>query len=324
MATSRVSEYKLWSVGVVAEHKTVGSYQVLVTPSEHTPVMTGVLKSDPGLVETKGENASGEAYESQGLTDTTIEATWLRESNRVTPPDVRRGTRVELWRLADSDTIYWRDMGMDPQLKRLETVVYAFNNNPDAAGDDTVSSDQSYFLEVSTHSGHMTLYTSKSNGEPYAYTVQINAKEGSISFADDGGNELTFDSAATHIFAKLNTGTEFNLDGNNIYGFAPENITFRASESITMECNQFSLTATESYTCKTSNWFVDAPVGEFTGILMVGGLATTTARGQNGQATIDAELTVKKDFTAEANVAVGGTLSADKVISQQDIEAPNV
>lgn len=320
-----ISVFKKYSIGVVAEHKAIGSKLVLVTPIEDTPFMDGQLRSDPTVIDTKGVDASGNDYQVSALADNAVEATWLPDSaNRITPPDVRRGTRVQLYRMADSDTFYWRDLGLDGHLKRLETYTMVFNNNPNADGDDTIDPASSYFLEVSTHTGSATFATSKSNGEPVAFTVQINAKEGTISIVDDEDDEFTFDAVAKHIFAKLSTGTEFNLNQNDIYGYAPGDITFTAAKSIIMICEKFNLTATESYKCKTKDWFVDCPLGEFTGILKVGGLATSTERGYNGKATIDAELTVKKDFTAQANVTVGQTLTAEKVVSKQNIDAPNV
>jgi hypothetical protein len=321
----RLSVFQKYSIGIVAEHKDLQSKLVLVTPIEETPVMDGVLKSNPMVLETKGVDSSGNDYQTTAMTDTTVTATWLPDSaNRITPPDVRRGTRVQLYRMADSDTFYWRDLGLDGHLKRLETCTLVFNNNPDAAGDDTIDPASSYFMEVSTHSGTATFATSKSNGEPLAWTIQVNAKEGSVSVVNDDNDEFTFDGVEKHIFAKLSTGTEFNLNQNNIYGFAPDTITLEAKKDITMICQNFSLTASKTYKCVTKDWFVDSPIGEFTGILKVGGLATSTARGFSGDATIDSALTVKKDFTAQANATVAAQLTATHITSPNNIDAPNV
>lgn len=324
---SGFSQFVPYSIGIVAENPAIGSKEILVTPSEVTPQMTGVVKSNPQVMTTTGEDAQGNEYKVDAMTDTTLTATWLPDnSNRVSPPNVRRNTRVQLYRMGDSDTFYWRDLGLDPQLKRLETVILAFNNNPNEQGDDKVDPENCWFLEVSTHTGMATFHTTKSNGEPFAYDLQINAKAGKVVITDDDGecNSIMLDSVNKHIQAILSTGTEFNLDGNNIYGFAPEDITFKATNNIHMECNNYSLIAKESYYCESQNWLVKCPAGEFTGILKVGGLATSTANGYSGKATIDAELEVKKDFTAKANVTVDGQMHAGKVISEQPIDAPNV
>lgn len=322
------SQFVPYSIGVVAENAAIGAKEILVTPTEVTPQMNGVIKSNPQVMTTTGQDAQGKEYKVDAMTDTTVTATWLPDnSNRLSPPNVRRNTRVQLYRMGDSDTFYWRDLGLDPHLKRLETVILAFNNNPEEKGTDAVNPENCWFLEVSTHTGQATFATNKSNGEPFAFTLQINAKEGKFVFEDDdanGGNHIYLDAVNKHIQAMLSTGTEFNLDGNNIYGFAPEDITFKATNNIHMECKNYSLVASESYYCETESWMVKCPAGEFTGILKVGGLATSTANGYSGKATIDAELEVKKDFTAQANVNVTGQMHAGKVISDQPIDAPNV
>jgi hypothetical protein len=328
MSGMRQSVFRKYSIGVVAENAAIGDKQILVIPIEDTPYLDGVLKSNPQIVTTKGTDAEGQAYEVNAMTDTTVTATWLPDSaNRISAPNVRRNTRVQLYRMGDSDTFYWRDMGLDGNLLRQETVIYAWNNNPNAEGDDVVDAASAYFLEISTHTGHVTFATSKSNGEPMAFTFQINAKEGKFIFGDDdenGGNQISMDAVAKHFQAILSTGTEFNLNQNNIYGFAPDSITFKATNNINMQCKAFSLEATDSFYCQTETFDVKAPKGSFSGIWTVGALATTSANGYTGKATIDAELEVLKDFTAKANVNVTGTLHAQKVVSDQDISAPNV
>jgi len=321
----RQSEFHKYSIGIVAEHAKLGAREILVIPIEETPHVDGILKSNPQVLTTKGVDGEGKDYQDDALTDNTVTATWLPDSaNRVSAPNVRRNTRVQLYRMGDSDTFYWRDLGLDGHLKRLETVIYAFNNNPNENGADSVDPSQSYFMEVSTHTGVMTLFTGKSNGEPYAYTLQLNARAGNFTIADDEGNEVTLDSVAKHIFAKLSTGTEFNLDGNNIYGYAPDTINFKAMKNIQMLCQKFYLEATQSFECKTATFDVVAPKGSFSGIWTVGALATNSKGGYSGKATIDAELEVLKDFTVSANATVTGTLHANKVISDQNIDAPNV
>ena len=328
MSGMRESVFRKYSIGIVAEHAVIGDKQILVIPIEDTPHMDGILKSNPQVINTKGVDADGKDYQVDALMDTTVTATWLPDSaNRISAPNVRRNTRVQLYRMGDSDTFYWRDMGLDGSLLRQETVIYAWNNNPDAKGADTIDPASAYFMEISTHTGIVTFHTSKSNGEPFAFTFQINAAAGQFIFGDDdenGGNQISLDAVNKHIQAVLSTGTEFNLNQNDIYGYAPENITFKAAESIMMYCKKFRLEAEESFYCATDTFDVLCPKGSFSGIWTVGALATTSTGGYSGKATIDAEMEVLKDFTAKANVTVTGTMHAKKVISDDDISAPNV
>lgn len=189
------SVFRSYSVAVVAENKAPGVRFVNCTPMETMPALNGEVTFNPSAQTLRGTDIEGNAYEVNATMDSTITAEWLPSgSNRVTPPDVQRGELVELFRLADSDQLYWRCMGLRDNLRRLETVVYAFNASPEGNPQEGVNFKTCYFIEISTHNGSLTVGTSKANGEPFAYTFQINAKEGAVNLLDDAGQQFEFDS----------------------------------------------------------------------------------------------------------------------------------
>jgi hypothetical protein len=130
---------------------------------------------------------------------------------------------------------------MDSNLRKLETVIYSFSGTSNESVDST-DPNNCYYLEVSTHSGQITLHTSDKNGEPFKYTFQFNTKEGVVTLADDVGNYFEFDSKSTKLTLKNKDGTWVSLDRKDILGYAPKNIDLKAESRIKLTCGSSELT----------------------------------------------------------------------------------
>lgn len=304
-------------IGRVTQNKAVGSNDILVTPVELFPHMDGEFRSNPSIIQAKGTDSDGKNYEVSAMTDITLTASWYPETgNRVTAPDVRRGERVKLYQFANQDKYYWRESGLDNNLRRQETVTHVYNNNPNPDGDNAAPTpENSYYTEVSTHTGQVTLATNKNNGEPVAWTIQVNTKEGVLNVVTDNGHEFSLDAVALAMLAQLSTGTKVELNKNNLSMVAPETLDVQA-KTIDFTCKYFHV--------QTDHMKVECPLSEFTGIVRVGALSTTTADGYSGEATIDGAVTMKQQVTMEQDATVGGTITANKVVSETNIDAPNV
>src|SRR5690606_39358245 len=117
-------------------------------------------------------------------TSNTIEAYWLPMGSWVAmPPSIRRGERVLVYRLGDTDVFYWKEMGLDEGLRRLDTIIIALSNTVDESTTH-LTFENSYWLEFSTLTKKIALVTNKSDGEPFAYQVYIDTKAGRISKQD--------------------------------------------------------------------------------------------------------------------------------------------
>lgn len=186
--------FRIVSIGIVAENKAMFAKEVDVTPIESMSMLDGEIKSNPTAVESEGVDAHGKSFATRATVDSTVTATWLPwGSNRVTPPDVRRGERVYLWQSADADKYYWTSSGLDDRLRKLETAIFAFSASSNET-DSGIDVDKCYFIEISTHQKLITLKTSSANGEPNEYTFQFNTGEGVVTLADDVGNYFELDS----------------------------------------------------------------------------------------------------------------------------------
>lgn len=248
------SLFHIYSIGQAAENRALSSWDLAIFPIETASYMDGELTAELSTLKTEGEDAFGQKYAVEAQIANHITASWIPfGSNRTTPPDVRRGERLVIWQYADVDKYYWSTTGLDDVLRRLETVVYAWSNTRDEST-KRMNADNSYYFEVSTHKKLVTFGTSKSDGEPYAYTIQIDTEAGILTITDDGGNYIDLNSGEHRLRLENADGSKIYIDKRTITGEAPDSMTW-----------------------KTKLFTVDAPQSTFTGKVDVNGLLTMHA-----------------------------------------------
>lgn len=221
----QASCFKIVSMGIVAENKLLSSKKIMIVPIEDLNMVDGELRSNPELLETTSENRDGKVSNTSIAVDSAIEAIWLPfGSNRLTAPDVRRGERVFVWRSGDADQYYWTIAGLDDNLRKLETAIFAFSGTKDES-ETTLNLDNCYYFEVSTHNKSITLQTSATNGEPFRYTVQINAGEGAFLVEDDAGNSFELESAENRLTLENADNTFIDIKAGKIAINANEEVS---------------------------------------------------------------------------------------------------
>lgn len=273
---------KFFSWGQAVENKLEGN-ELIVEALDVNVFQDGELYQNPLKEETptldgRARDADGNRYEDSTVQSKGFPAQWLPMcSNRVTAPDVRRGERVKIYRLADSDRYFWKETGLDEHLRRQETVVWAFNNNPHTEGSDEFDPNLCYYMEFSTHKGHLVIETNQSNEEPVAWSIDLNAKEGKLTIQDSDESYLEYDATVPSIRLQLNTETYVLLDKLMIEAYAPDLIhmftdkDIRAeAKNMTFTCENWMATANSSFTVKAQKWKVECPDSQFTGKLRVG------------------------------------------------------
>lgn len=208
---NRVSQFTFYSLGIVGKDKDRWSDEIQVYPSEELPFASGSIMS--ASYKTGGKNI--------------ITARWvpINQSNRMTPPDVVAGEKVMLYRFADTDEYYWNTLFREPDLRRLETVLYAFGNLK-KKGKAFNKEDSSYYFEVSTHDGHIHLHTSRSNQEKVGYDIMISTRESHIIIKDTLDNMVKLDSAKADFDVKTNHDIQLRA-ANNINIMADNDFNFR-------------------------------------------------------------------------------------------------
>lgn len=320
MSTSADSALKFYSIGHAAENLEIsgpdGEVNTIlhITPSEKLTFVDGELKSNPTQDTVSGVDATGKSFSSNATTDSAITAKWLPlGSNRHTPPNIRRGERVLVWRYGDLDTFMWTDLGWDQNLRNLETVTYVWNASQDQ-NDHTTSAKNTYYVEVSTHKGTMTVQTSQANGEKCTYTLQLNPMNGTFTFADNLGQTLFIDSVNQRFYMQNKSQTSFLIDKQNLTITVPDTFTVNATNAVNITTKNYVLTA-QNVTIKASQ---DITVQSAT----FHGTASTSVAIDSPQVTIGGVQ------IANGNVQMG-TLKATDITCQTvkasiSVTAPNL
>lgn len=259
-----LSQLHFHSWGLVAENAAVGQKVVQVTPVEFRFGEDEIIVDNP--VDDELEYLSEEGQESvKVVRNLTIPCTWLKwNSNRVTPPNVRRNDDVLIYRLGMTDKYYWMDFNI-ANVKRLETVVWAFSGDPNNPINDDLSN--AYRFEISTHGKLVTFTTSQANGEPFGYTHQYDTETGVVTLADTVGNTIYLNSAQTEIGMVNADRTSLKLTKKDIVAYAPDNVQWTAVNAISFKCNTMDIVATESLKIKTNDFLADTPTATFTGLV---------------------------------------------------------
>lgn len=310
----KVSQLHIHSFGVVAANKALDSKIVEVTPVEDFPTLSGTITDNASQYGASGVDASGKAYQDSVTQTATVSAEWLPfGSNRMTPPDVRRGERVTLWRFGESDKYYWATMMDDMNLRKLETAVYAWSGSPNEG--DSTDATTSYFFEVSTHNKLMHLHTSKSNGELCIYDVQINPGTGVIQIQDDIGNSFLMDSINLILMMQNADGTSLSIDKKNMTIVVPETWSVRAKNGV------FQFTDGWQIQSKVTNH--DGDFNELGTFGMNGDMVTAPGSPSVGTPG-KGEMTIAADLTLKGDALVTGVTTTKKLTSQEDIVAPNI
>lgn len=335
------SKLQLHGLGVVVTNKLLNSKFIECTLIEEQPFLNGELTDNIEQIESTGISSDGTVYKTSLDATISVKAIWLPfGSNRATPPDVRRGETVVIYRFGDVDKYYWTSLQYDMKLRKLETVIYAFSNTQKEDMDG--KSDTTYYMEVSTHKKIVHLHTSKSDGEPFVYDFQLNTKDGSFIFQDDVGNFISLDSKNTRIELKNADGSWIDMDRKNINIYAPDSINMKADNQINLEAGNSINHKTTDITTNATNTTNTVPTTLTTGNVQINqnlvvdlttttsGISSVSGPGAGGRGPIEGSV-LKSDSvevdgggTFGAGASFGGTVHVLSLISDNAISAPNV
>lgn len=289
------SKLHLFCVGYAAENKPRSTNDLKIFPAEKAPFVGGELNAMDEEVVVKGVDKEGNAYELSGVRKNYITAQWRRgDSNRVNAPDIRRGERIEVWRYSDTDIYLWNTLGMDRDKRRLETITMALSNRREET-DDPLTEDEQWLIEASTHDKHITIKTTKSDGEPFAYTLQLNLKEGQFHIADDIGNLMHINSAENEILLQ-------NQD-NSFIQVIKRVINAHADDEVNITTKRYSLVASESIEMQTkaSTWVSSDTID----------VQTTTTQWTSSDSFTASTVT----FTIDGNLVTMGTSALNSAVT---------
>lgn len=318
-----VSKLTFYSLGIVAVNKQMSRDTIEVLPIEHFPYHDGEITDTWEEYEGKGKDYNGKEWNHKVDTTTTVLAKWLplSISNRITAPDVRRGEHVLLFRFGDVDEFYWTTLFIDKKLRRLETVTYSFSNNREENKEDDY--DSTYSIEVSTHKKYIHVHTAKNDGEPYAYDIQLNTKDGCLTITDDldPPNKIVMNSKENQLYFQNND--ESYIDINK------KKIKIRAKDKVEIETEHFEVNASKDVKIKTESYKLDSSKSVENNTADFTTKATGSIKQETKSATMtasDSVTTTTKDFKTTASGSIDQTSNDYKVKSNQsvDMQSPKI
>lgn len=295
------SEFRIHGLGKVAENKKPSSTTIMVVPIDKLTMLDGEIKSNPTVVESEGTDADGKPYVSSATVDNTYEADWLPFSGgyQMTAPDVRRGERVLLWRMADSEDIYWTPLGLDNDLRKLETVVTMLSATADES-DTEQTADNSYCFTASSHEKILSLSTSKANGEPTSWAIQLNTGTGTLIVTEDDGHEISINVPEKQILLINADKSAVVIDKQDISFICDNDLDMTAANSVTVNTKRMNINA-QQVNVKSEKVNVDTPE------MIVTGKLTTGSEASIGGVTFS-----------------NGTMKCQGITSSGPVTAPNI
>ena len=254
----QLSKLRYYSVGVVAENKVLGSDIIQVTPLEEVSFVDGEVVAKLTTDDVSGLTSTGASYTATATSSAAIQATWMRISdpNRLTSPDVRRGEPVVIYQFGDENKFWWTTVLADHKFRRLETVIYGISGT--AENDVPLNASNMYFFEWSTHKKVVHLHTSKANGEPFAFDIQIDTGGGVVTLKDDVGNIFQWNSGENRLEYQNRDGSHVDIHGRNMTANIPDTIKNICTDFIVEAKNSFRVDATSQVAIKTKDMDVDA------------------------------------------------------------------
>lgn len=232
------SVFRSVGIGRVDSNKELNSKVIDVVPIEWLPMRDGELTSNDTVQTYDTKDVDGVSVKGGIISSNTVSATWLPSgSNRLTAPDVRRGVRVELYQTADQDKYYWKTMGLDDNLHKLETIIFGISATQDESSTE-LSTENMYWIEFSSHSKMLSFRSCQANGEPYLYEMFFDFGVGEFTVKDDIGNFMHMASALNLIHLENAKGTFVKLDQMDISASAPQDITAVATRNVAITAGQ--------------------------------------------------------------------------------------
>ena len=239
---AQISVLKTAGIGRVDTNKPLGSKEIEVVPTEWIPMRDGELTSNATVNQFTSTNVDGNVTKGAVVGANTIKATWMPNgTNRLSAPDVRRGERVELLQVADEDKYYWRTLGLDDHLRKLETIIFGISASKveQKAGSKTVlSPDNMYWFEFSSHSKKLAFSSCKADGEPYLYEAFFDFLEGEFMVKDDVGNFQNMRSADKLIHLQNGDGSFIKVDRKDVKITVPQDVIVTAARDVTINAGR--------------------------------------------------------------------------------------
>lgn len=183
--------FRINSFGIVVETKPRGTDYILASPVDELYNQdSGNIREQSKTFQGNKKQVSSVNFKTEHESKNYIRAKWydISGGNRTTAPDVVANETVLLFKYGDVDEYFWCTLGREPELRRLEDVLYSFSNLPSGIG--AYDKKSSYWVHVSTKDKFLHIHTSNNDGEFTTYDIKIDTKKGVLNINDGVGNYI--------------------------------------------------------------------------------------------------------------------------------------
>lgn len=273
-------------IGVVAMDKTPDTDEIQVYLPSMFPEGDGEVTTTIEEKTVTTQTPTGDRSSSTTLQSNSVPATWMPiNTNRVTSPDVRNGSKVVIYKFKGQNTYRWTYFGMDGTL-RLETIIYAFSSSPNVDVNSPLTPENYYIFMISTHKKMIQLLTGQGNGEPTSWSITLDTGQGQYGIVDGEGGIMSIN-AMSHAFTYLNAEKSFiNIEKKDVTMSCENNMLLKGAENIDLTCKKMSISASESITVNTKDTTWTSPK-----IAIIGDITHTGNNTQTGNYTLNGNYT---------------------------------
>lgn len=244
-------------IGEVTALKQTNTGEITVYLSAANPFGDGEVVADAEHKQQVTKTAKGDEKTSNVLESSNLPAVWFNLGcpNRITPPDVAKGSTVALYQIGGQDLLRWTTYGVDTTNMSLETVVYGFSANPNRDINKPFNYDDYYVFEISTRTGSVSLRTSMSNGEACRYEVKLDTMKGLLLLADSLHNAGGINSREHHIFFTNEEQSLFEINKDNISAICKNNMLLNAEQLLALKAKQIMLEC-QTFGLESNTWSI--------------------------------------------------------------------
>ena len=231
------SKLQRYSIGVVVKDIEEGSNVIEVYPIEKIPDVKPNLQEKEKI---KGQVDTGcDKITIEITKEKVIYATWIsmHQYNRITPPTVRKGEFVELYRMSNADLFYWDTFNNNPILRKEEDIIYAISDKPYIDPHENI--ENMYYLRINTFKKYVKIHFTNKYGEYTSYDLKFDNKAGVITFTDGKGNNIKWDSTKDQYTMSMNN--DYTLNTGKTIHTNTVNETKNIKENLVIDLNHIAI-----------------------------------------------------------------------------------
>lgn len=244
------SLFRRWCVGIVTADKPEGTNTISVFPVERLPLSSGKVGEEQEQINQNVGDSFGTSASQSLLGEKICKAQWFPngDNHLFTAPMVRKNESVQLYRYADSETIFWTTIYLEPSLRRLERIIWGSGNL--SSPGKSLDLDSIYYLEFDTIRKVINIKTSNSDGERIVYHLSLNPGQGEAFLQDDKGNRVFLDSSENKVMLEDAAGGRIDTTNGVVRLHGPNGVfisgAFLKSESPTTLQDGLSVSGTSN------------------------------------------------------------------------------